>query len=218
MENKDYIQQSLADKDINSSIKDGKVVVHKDNKNAAKAHLKKIGHGHVQVVSELNVSFIDYLKEKIKEEPEENLTLEDFSIEELETFMESEEFEQLDEISKKTLGSYIKKASDSKVSAGIGIVTKTGKPQDIDADKYLKRNKGIAIAVKKLTKEETIVEEHKTEDVHINDIKVGDAVYHNGNFHTVGNKDIKHSSSMGRTLFGDSYSLGHKPVKRVVYK
>ena len=39
------------------------------------------------------------------------LTLEDFTPEELEDFMQTEEYEQLDELSKATLGSYVKKAS-----------------------------------------------------------------------------------------------------------
>lgn len=47
-----FIMQSLADKDINSSVKDGKVVVHKDNASKAKTHLKRIGHGDMQVVHE----------------------------------------------------------------------------------------------------------------------------------------------------------------------
>lgn len=53
MEN-DYVMQSLADKDINAHIRpaDGRLVVHKDNVAKAKAHLKKIGHGDVHVVSE----------------------------------------------------------------------------------------------------------------------------------------------------------------------
>lgn len=41
----------------------------------------------------------------------EEFTLEDFSVEELEDFMVSEVFEQLDEISKKALGSYVSKAA-----------------------------------------------------------------------------------------------------------
>jgi len=41
------------------------------------------------------------------------LTLEDFTPEELEEFMQTEEYEQLDELSKKTLGSYAKKAFKS---------------------------------------------------------------------------------------------------------
>ena len=39
-----------------------------------------------------------------------DLNLEDFTLEELEDFMVSEDFEQLDEISGKVLGSYIQKA------------------------------------------------------------------------------------------------------------
>src|SRR5687768_13211509 len=48
----EYIMQSLANKDINSHIKNGKVVVHKDNLSIAKSHLKKIGHGDMQVIHE----------------------------------------------------------------------------------------------------------------------------------------------------------------------
>jgi hypothetical protein len=48
------------------------------------------------------------------------LTLEDFTPEELEDFMQTEEYEQLDELSKDTLGSYVKKASvDSTISRKI---------------------------------------------------------------------------------------------------
>jgi hypothetical protein len=44
----------------------------------------------------------------------EDFTLEDYSVEEIEDFMMSEDFEQLDELSKKTLGSYMKKASSDR--------------------------------------------------------------------------------------------------------
>ena len=47
----------------------------------------------------------------------EDFTLEDFSLEEIEEFMVSEDFEQLDELSKKTLRSYKKKAIKSKPKA-----------------------------------------------------------------------------------------------------
>ena len=43
----------------------------------------------------------------------ESFDLSDYTVEELEDFMMSEEFEQLDEISKKTLASYVKKANRS---------------------------------------------------------------------------------------------------------
>jgi hypothetical protein len=43
---------------------------------------------------------------------EDELTLEDYSVEEIEEFMQTEDFEQLDELSKKTIGSYAHKATD----------------------------------------------------------------------------------------------------------
>jgi len=52
-----------------------------------------------------------YRDMKKEEYDEEELTLEDYSLEELEEYMMSEEFEQLDELSKDTLGSYVKKAA-----------------------------------------------------------------------------------------------------------
>ncbi|QFT13308.1 hypothetical protein [Vibrio sp. THAF190c] len=54
------------------------------------------------------------------------------------------------------------------------------------------------------------------EQVHITKIKAGDTIYHNGKLVTVATKDIKHSDFMGRTIFGDSYHLGNKPVLRVL--
>lgn len=53
------------------------------------------------------------------------------------------------------------------------------------------------------------------ENVHISRIKGGDAILHNGEVKTVSNCDIKRDSFMGITIFGDSYSLGHKKVKRL---
>jgi predicted RNA binding protein YcfA (HicA-like mRNA interferase family) len=48
----DYVKQTLADHDINASIKNGKVVVHKDHVEAAKGHLDKLGYGNMSVVHE----------------------------------------------------------------------------------------------------------------------------------------------------------------------
>ena len=54
--------------------------------------------------------------------------------------------------------------------------------------------------------------------LHINLIQQGDTVICSDNVHrTVCPKDIKFSSFMGRTLFGDSYALGHKLVPTIVY-
>lgn len=53
--------------------------------------------------------------ESVEEEPEEDeLNLEDYSPEEIQEFLDSEEGQQLDELSKSTLKSYIKNAKDSK--------------------------------------------------------------------------------------------------------
>lgn len=51
--------------------------------------------------------------------------------------------------------------------------------------------------------------EIKIEQRHINDIKPGDTVLRDGELLTVTAKDINDSCFMGRTLFGDSYNLGH---------
>ena len=65
----------------------------------------------------------------------------------------------MNELSKKTLGSYVKKASDSKVDAGMALQRTADKNQtrgDVDkhVGKMMKRGKGISKAVDKLSKEE----------------------------------------------------------------
>lgn len=54
-------------------------------------------------------------------------------------------------------------------------------------------------------------------DKHINEIKIGDSVLHNGTIKTVGRQNIKQCSFMGRTLWGDSYHIGYKPVKTIKF-
>jgi hypothetical protein len=85
--------------------------------------------------------------------------LEDFSIEELEDFMMSEDYEQLDELSKKTLGSYVKKAtSDVGLAGFVKGVTVTdptrSKEYEHAASMNKKRKVGINRAVDRLTKED----------------------------------------------------------------
>jgi hypothetical protein len=102
-------------------------------------------------------------------ELDEEFALEDYSLEELEDFMLSEDFEQLDELSKATLGSYVKKASDSGVhnarsagvELGVGASKRKEKYNDYE-DIAAKRLKGISKAVDKLTKEEFELEEAVT--------------------------------------------------------
>ena len=109
------------------------------------------------------------IKEAV-EEIEEELTLEDYSAEEVEEFMQTEDYEQLDELSKKTLGDYVKKASGTIQT--IDRAAEKSRKDSIEASgnnrpdvqnihradwKYLKnkasnRVKGITKAVDKLAK------------------------------------------------------------------
>jgi hypothetical protein len=51
--------------------------------------------------------------------------------------------------------------------------------------------------------------------VHISQIRNGDTILHNGEVKTVSGNNIKSSKFMGKTLFGDSYNLGHKLVTKI---
>lgn len=54
---------------------------------------------------------------------------------------------------------------------------------------------------------------YETVKTHIDMIRSGDTVLHNGELRTVCNSDIKRGGFMGTTLFGDSYRLGNAPVQ-----
>jgi hypothetical protein len=112
-------------------------------------------------------SFIEKEKAKawkqLTRESVEEFTLEDYSVEELEDFMMSEDFEQLDEVSKKTLGSYVNKAHDQLMKHTAAVNFKSGRgDKDVlsytheptTARKTANRTKGVATAIGKLTKEE----------------------------------------------------------------
>lgn len=58
---------------------------------------------------------------------------------------------------------------------------------------------------------------YEIEQVNINDVVAGDYIEHNGVIRTVCKNDIKKTEFMGRTIFGDSYHLGYKLVKKVRY-
>lgn len=47
---------------------------------------------------------------------------------------------------------------------------------------------------------------------HIDDVRVGDTVLHNGEEKTVSKCNIKTGGFCGTTLFGDSYNCGYKKV------
>jgi len=88
--------------------------------------------------------------------------VEDYSLEEIEDFMMSEEFEQLDELSKATLGSYVKKASAQQglhsYRSGMAATSTSaerkaqGWDMEHDEKKSYKRKLGIIGAANKLSK------------------------------------------------------------------
>jgi hypothetical protein len=129
-----------------------------------------------------NMFHAEQAVEETTEEVQEELTLEDYSAEEIQEFMQTEDFEQLDELSKTTLGSYVKKAGQQRVnlsgkekelddtvnglqkakhnvdndtySALSAAQDKVSKQRNAVTDKSLSRAKGIHTAIKKLTKEQ----------------------------------------------------------------
>lgn len=57
----------------------------------------------------------------------------------------------------------------------------------------------------------------KIVEVHISTIKIGDTIISNdGIERTIGKGNIKRDDFIGITIFGDSYNLGYKLVKKVV--
>ena len=117
---------------------------------------------------------------------EYELTLEDFTPEELEEFMQTEEYEQLDELSKSTLGNYVKKAAvNSAITRKIasdfehmGDKARKASSKSISKDlenqykqKSWKRQDNINKAVDRLTKEEIEEQTHTTvEFIDYNDV------------------------------------------------
>jgi hypothetical protein len=96
-----------------------------------------------------------YGEENMSEEVEldenhESLSLSDLTLEELEDFMKTEEFEQLDEISMEKLKSYHKAAKSDADTRSIKHVEGTGEKGNIK--KFLKRKAGMDLAVHKAGK------------------------------------------------------------------
>lgn len=86
--------------------------------------------------------------------------IEDFSVEELQEYMQSEEFQQLDELSKSTLASYIPKAAASMSSLDRDVESKRDKKASAKEiqkrqDKSSNRSFGISLAARKLASEAT---------------------------------------------------------------
>lgn len=62
------------------------------------------------------------------------------------------------------------------------------------------------------------LENYKTEQVHKNNIQVGDTIVcSDGKIRTVCKNDIKKDELFGVLIFGDSYKLGYQKISRVLF-
>ena len=53
-----------------------------------------------------------------------------------------------------------------------------------------------------------------TIDVHISTVRIGDTVIHDGEMRTMTKSNL---NTKDNTIYGDSYTLGNKPVKLVTF-
>jgi hypothetical protein len=58
--------------------------------------------------------------------------------------------------------------------------------------------------------------DYNTEKIHIDLLRVGDTIVHNGEIKTISGNNLKRNTFMGTTVFGDSYHSGNKKVTRVL--
>ena len=134
---------------INAAKKENPELFPKDNESLSD-YKKRMSDKRI-ASSEKNKAFIK--KTFAKEEVEEEFTLEDYSDEELEDFMMSEDFEQLDEVSKATLGSYVNKSRHDLYNKQIQYRNTGDMPERKKLqDKATKRGSSISKAVDKLSK------------------------------------------------------------------
>jgi hypothetical protein len=114
--------------------------------------------------SDKDLEAIKHEKKK-KKEVDEDFNIEDFSLEEIQEFMQTEDYESLDELSKDTLKRYIPTAAADLSKKGInaGIDAKSGKTGVTKSygDHFQKRYRGILKATNKLAKEEVDLDEGK---------------------------------------------------------
>ena len=93
----------------------------------------------------------------------DELDLDKYSLEEIQEFMESEDYDNLNELSKATLGSYIKKASRNSTDNAVRATGKITNKEYTDggrmAKKSYSRQKGVDRAVGKLTSESEEIDE-----------------------------------------------------------
>lgn len=88
-----------------------------------------------KLMAEKLAEAIESKKEELAEslfEETEDVSIEDFSIEDIEAFMQTEDFEALDELSKTTLGNYVKKAATSMAVTHAKKVQKDTEADEVD--------------------------------------------------------------------------------------
>ena len=110
----------------------------------------------------------DLARQAMKKQVKEEFGLE-LSDEQADDLVEAANTEQLDELSKGTLGSYVKKSSKDRAFRGMQMMSFTKDSNDYkDALRYAKnRQKGVEKAVDRLTKEEVDVEEFDLDEAMI---------------------------------------------------
>ena len=162
---------------LTSYVKKAGSSLHKSNTNANKAYNKYDETGddkHLDKGDKDNHSFNKRLKgittaaSKLNSKAKNGelgeelyLTLEDFSMEEVEAYMQTEAYEQLDELSKTTLVNYVRKATDNAAmhAHDAGSVSQryagepvSKRPDDYDSarKKAVKRIRGVSRAADKL--------------------------------------------------------------------
>lgn len=250
-EDADFIQQHLANKDINSSV-EGKIVkVHSSDVAAAKKHLAKIGYKDHKVVSGLNEETDE--QKKAKDELDLKLkkwrnqqraskalqneeTSDDAHFKKQSKAMQDainlhlrrgnsykdavdlakkhvkEETEQIDELSKDTLTSYVGKSFAAGNELHKQIKDGAGDKQAL-RDKISKRNQGVITAVKKLKKEENEMLTYsqfmeKLAESRIDDLRDKQAAEREAKKDSYEAGEKEKSSAAKRTIKGHSYGAG----------
>ena len=90
------------------------------------------GKDHTVKAKHLVKSPVSFGYPKLAKEEVEEVYLEDYTLEEIQDFMMSEDFEQLDELSKNTLGSYVKKAANDMGNRGAALAHKQASAAEVD--------------------------------------------------------------------------------------
>jgi hypothetical protein len=151
-----------------------------------KSATKRLAKEEVEQINELSKSTVkSYLKKKLNTSGVPTQKDVDGIARATTRLMSKEEVEHIDELKKSTLGSYIKKASQDKADMANTTGFRAGVKQPAyntsdETSREVKRSKGIAAAVKKLTKEDVEALNEKlpasaTAGDYVSDFKKSDA-------------------------------------------